>query len=177
MLFDDTQSLVRTLTVGLCAYVAIVVILRATGKRTLSKWNAFDFIVTIALGSSLATAILSNTVTLAQGVLAFLLLTLLQLTVTWLSVRSEAFQRLVKSSPALLLYEGKFQEDTMRRERVTQAEVRAALRGQGEAAVEEIAAVILETDGTFSVIQKWQGPSRSALVDLPGFTPEGPRLP
>ena len=168
MFLDSLQVLGRTLVVGILAYLAVVIVLRLTGKRTLSKWNAFDFIVTVALGSSLANVILSKEVSLAQGSLALALLCLLQLAVTWLSVRSDRFQKLVKSTPALLLFDGEFQQETLRRERVTEAEVRSALRGQGIAAVEEVA-VILETDGTFSVIRQWQGASRSALVDVPGL--------
>ena len=175
MILDSLVVLGRTLVVGVLAYILMVLILRLTGKRTLSKWNAFDFIVTVALGSGLATVILSADVSLAQGGLALLLLCLLQLVVTWLSVRSERFQNLVKSTPALLLRDGAFQKEAMARERVTEAEIRAALRGQGIAAVEETAAVILETDGTFSVIRAWPESSRSAMTDVPGVADPEPR--
>ena len=67
MFFDDWNGLLRTLVVGILAYIAIVVLLRVTGKRTLSKMNAFDFIVTVALGSTLATVLLSQDVALAEG--------------------------------------------------------------------------------------------------------------
>jgi len=169
MFIESIQVLVRTLIIGIIAYAAIVVILRITGKRTLSKWNAFDFIVTVALGSSLATSILSRQVSLAQGVLVFALLTVLQFIVTWVSVRSDTLQHLIKSSPALLLHEGEFQRETMLRERVTEEEVRAALRSQGIAAVESVAAVVLETDGSFSVIKEWEGRSRTALSGVTGL--------
>jgi uncharacterized membrane protein YcaP (DUF421 family) len=174
MFFDSVQVLGRTLITGVLAYILVIVVLRLTGKRTLSKWNAFDFIVTIALGSALANIILSKDVSLAQGAVALSLLCLLQLIVTWLSVRSARFQRLLKSTPALLLVDGVFQHQAMARERVTEAEIRSALRGQGICAVEKAAAVILETDGTFSVISKWAGDSRSALVDIPGFSRSSP---
>jgi uncharacterized membrane protein YcaP (DUF421 family) len=170
MILDSMQVLGRTLITGVLAYIVVVVVLRLTGKRTLSRWNAFDFIVTVALGSALANVILSKDVSLAQGAVAFTLLCLLQLFVTWLSVRSDRFQQLVKSMPALLLLDGAFQSEAMSRERVTEAEIRSALRGQGLCAVEEVAAVILETDGTFSVVPRWTGGSRSALVDVPGIS-------
>jgi hypothetical protein len=94
----------------------------------ISKWNAFDLVVTVALGSSLSTAILSSTTSLADGVITFATLILLQLAITWLSVRFVLVQRIVKAKPSLLLYKGEFREDTLRRERVTESEVRAALR-------------------------------------------------
>ena len=48
-LFDGWEGVARVLVVGTIAYVALVVLLRVTGKRTLSKMNAFDLVVTVAL--------------------------------------------------------------------------------------------------------------------------------
>lgn len=73
---------------GVLSYTALVVLLRTSGKRTLSKMDAFDFVVTIALGSTLASVMLSKNTSWAQGVVAFGLLITLQYAVTWLSVRS-----------------------------------------------------------------------------------------
>ena len=55
MFFDSWTALGRVLLVGTLAYVALVAILRISGKRTLTKLNAFDLVVTVALGSTLAT--------------------------------------------------------------------------------------------------------------------------
>ena len=93
----------RTLLVGLCAYVLLILVLRTTGKRTLSKMNAFDLIVTVALGSTQATVILSKDVAPAEGVTAFLMLVVAQLAVTWLSVRSKRFRSWVKAEPTILV--------------------------------------------------------------------------
>lgn len=73
MIFDGWIPILRTLVAGLSAYIALIVILRISGKRTLSKWNAFDYVVTIALGSTLATILLSKDTSLAQGVAALFL--------------------------------------------------------------------------------------------------------
>jgi uncharacterized membrane protein YcaP (DUF421 family) len=53
-----------------------------------------------------------------------------------------------------------------RRQRVTESEIRAAIRNKGIAAMEDVTAVVLETDGTFSVIKKSSGESKSALQDV-----------
>lgn len=174
MLLDNWTTILRTCLVGTLAYAAIVLLLRVSGKRTLSKWNAFDFVVTIALGSSLATAILSPQTSLTQGVAAFALLILLQLVITWLSVRSAIVRRVVKARPSLLLYQGRFREDAMRRERVTESEVRAALRTQGIADLGQVDAVVLETDGSFSVIREIGAGKTSTLVDVEGIPGRAP---
>ncbi len=170
MFFDGWMALGRTALGGTLAYLALVLMLRVSGKRTLSKMNAFDFVVTVALGSTLATVLLSSSVSLARGVLAFAVLIFLQLAITWLSVRSPAVRRMVKAEPALLLHKGEFLRGAMRRERVTEEEVRAALRAQGVAATEEVEAVVLETESSFSVVMKPSGDSASALADVPDRT-------
>lgn len=167
MFFSSWDALTRTLVIGVLAYLGIVFALRVSGKRTLSKWNAFDFVVTVALGSALATTIISKQASLLQGLLAFSVLIFLQLAVTWLSVRSRRLERVVKARPTLLLYRGRYLHARLRQERVSEEEVRAALRGQGVADVESVWAVVLETDGDFSVIREpGQG---SALKDVEGF--------
>ena len=152
MFFSGFEGVWRTLVVGLCAYVALVGVLRITGKRTLSKMNAFDLIVTVALGSTLATILLSKDVALAEGVMAFLLLAGAQYAVTWTSLRSSRFRRWIKAEPRALLQDGHLILDALRAERVTPDEVSAAIRGAGHADADGIALVMLETDGSMSVV-------------------------
>ena len=154
MFFDSWAGLARVLIVGVLAYAALVLLLRASGKRTLSKMNAFDFIVTVALGSTLATVLLSKDVALAEGVLAFALLVLLQFSVTWSAVRSRRIRDMVKGEPCLLYLDGRFLSDAMRRERISMEEVEAAVRQSGYASTQEVSGVVLETDGSMSVLPK-----------------------
>jgi len=114
----------------------------------------FDLVVTVALGSTLATIILSKDVPLVEGVAAMVLLVALQAGITWLSVRSPGFQDLVKSEPSLLFREGAFLSGTMRRQRITREEILAAIRSSGLPGPASVAAVVLETDGSMSVIPK-----------------------
>ncbi len=152
MFFDTWYDLLRLGVVGTAAYAGLVFCLRTTGKRTLSKMNAFDLVVTVAFGSTFASAILSSDVSLAEALAAFALLCGLQFIVTFLSIRSERFQRLIKSEPTLLFYRGTFIEPAMRTARVTREEILAALRGAGAATPSAVDAVVLETDGSFSVV-------------------------
>jgi uncharacterized membrane protein YcaP (DUF421 family) len=166
MFFNDWYGLLRVLIIGVLAYVAVIIWLRITGKRTLSKWNAFDFVVTIALGSTLASVITSRDIPLVEGVVALGLLVLLQFVITSLSVRVPAIRKLIKAEPALLLKHGRFLDEALIRERVSESEVRMAIRSQGLASVEEIEAVVLETDGSFSVIKTSEVGSGSAIENI-----------
>ncbi|KQQ07760.1 hypothetical protein ASF56_25090 [Methylobacterium sp. Leaf122] len=141
------------------AYLSLVLILRVSGKRTLTKLNAFDLTVTVALGSTLATTLLSKSVALAEGVMAFALLVFLQFAITWLSVRSSTVGHLVKSEPTLLLHRGRFLARALTGQRVTGEEVLAALRSQGVVYVASVGAVVLETHGSLSVMTGKTDPS------------------
>lgn len=153
MFFDSWSDIGRVFAVGVLAYAALILLLRISGKRTLSKMNAFDFVITIAIGSTLATILLSREVSLAEGVAALALLIFLQFAITWLSVRHAAVRRLVKSEPSLLFHRGEFLREAMRRERVTEAEIRQAMRNQGIDDLARIDSVVLETDGGINVIR------------------------
>jgi uncharacterized membrane protein YcaP (DUF421 family) len=125
MFYDGWQGPLRVVIVGLAAYASLVVLLRVSGKRTLSKLNAFDFVVTVALGSTLATVLLSSDVALVEGLTALALLIGLQFAVAWASVRSRRIEQLVKSEPTLV-YRNGFLHAAMRKERITTDELRQA---------------------------------------------------
>ncbi len=166
MLFGGWTSLLRVLVVGALAYITLVIFLRVSGKRTLSKMNAFDFVVTVALGSTLATVLLSDDVTLADGAAAFALLIGLQFTVTWSSIRVRWVRRMVTGEPLMLLHRGTLLQEALRKSRVTEDEVRAAVRQAGLASGNEAQAVVLETDGSISVVQRGRGETTGSLDDV-----------
>lgn len=170
MFFHNFMELGRILLVGSLAYLSLIVMLRVTGNRTLSKMNAFDFIVTIALGSVLATVLLDNSVSLSEGAVAFFVLIGMQFIVTWLSVRFPIIDRLVKSVPVLLVYEGRILSRAMKASRVTEDEVLTAVRNQGIPTLDNVQAVVLETDGTFAVVGRTKEPATTLRnVDRSGI--------
>lgn len=149
--------------IGLLAYITLVLFLRVSGNRTLSKMNAFDLIVTVALGSTLATVLLSKDVALADGAVAMGLLISLQFIITWTSVRFSWVRRLVTGEPLMLLYQGEYLPHSLRKARVTKAEVLSAIRGSGVSDVAAVQAVVLETDGSLSVVKREADSRHSSL--------------
>ena len=173
MFFGGWNSLGRTLVVGVLGYVGVVFFLRISGKRTLSKMNAFDFIVTIALGSTLASMFVSPNVRLVEGLLALALLIFLQYAVTSLAVRSRRFQGVIKAQPTLLFHRGQALPDGLRRERVTREELLTAIRMAGYSDPDSVAAVVLETDGSLSVLGEYGTRGTSTLANV--RRPDPPR--
>lgn len=169
MFFSGWDNIIRVLAVGSLAYIGLVVLLRLSGNRTLSKMNSFDFIVTIALGSTLSSILISQNVTLSQGMTAIALLVGFQFLITWLSTRSRAVSKSVKNEPTLLLRDGEFLHHAMDQVRITEDEVRSAIRQNGLGGLEQVALVVMETDGSLSVIAKSSAGSMSAVQHIVGF--------
>ena len=166
MFYQGWEGIVRTVVVGTLAYAALVAFLRVTGNRTLSKLNAFDLVVTVALGSVLASILLSEGVALAEGVTAFLLLIGLQYLVAVLSVNSRGFAKLVRSEPRLLLRDGEPLPRAMHEARVTRDELDTVMRTSGYTDRSAISSIILESDGSFSVVGT--GDKASERVEVGG---------
>ncbi len=152
MFFTSWEHLARVIVVGILTYIGLVVLLRVSGKRTLSSMNIFDMVVTVAFGSTLASTILPKSTSMIDGIVALAVLVGMQFVTARLVVHSTTFSRLVKSEPTLLLHKGKMLKDAMHRERLEEGEVLAAVRKNGLLDVTKVEAVILETDGSISVI-------------------------
>lgn len=163
MWFDGWSDLGRVAAVGSAAYVTLVVVLRVSGKRTLSKLNAFDLVVTVALGSTLATILLSADVSWSEGAAALATLAALQLLVSWTTARLGSGRSVVTARPTVLLSGGVIDHEALRRQRVTVGELLQAVRASGVGGLDQVAAVVLESDGTFSVVPESQRGDGSAL--------------
>jgi uncharacterized membrane protein YcaP (DUF421 family) len=153
---------------GVASYAVLLVVLRSSGKRTLAKLNAFDLVVTVALGSILATSLLSTEVALAEAAAAIAVLVAAQYVVAWGSVRSDPFRRAVRSKPAVLVSDGRLRAEALRQNRVSEGEVRQAVRSAGRGGFDTLAAVVLESDGSLSVIGRDHVGSGDALSDVGG---------
>jgi uncharacterized membrane protein YcaP (DUF421 family) len=166
MLFDTLHGLARVLVLGVSGYASLVVLLRISGKRTLAKLNAFDLVVTVALGSTLATVVLSSDVALAEGILALVTLVGAQFVLAYFAARSGRTASAVKAKAVVVVWHGELLHDELRRERIAPEEIRQALRQHGIPSVDGAAAVVLESDGSLSVLRSVvDGPS-SVLVGV-----------
>lgn len=153
MLFDNWWGLARVVVAATGGYFGLLLLLRASGKRTLSRMNAFDFTVTVSLGAALAGLVTSKNMALAEGLLALAMLIGLQHAVAWGTLRWPILRRAVKADPTLLFYEGQYVWPALKRERVDPDEVLQSMRHQNVPGFENVQAIVLEPDGTFSFIR------------------------
>lgn len=177
LFFDGYDDLLRVIVTAPIMYAVIILFVRLAGKRSTSQMNNFDWVVTVALGSLMASCILLKEVTIAEGILAMGVLMALQWALTKIVFHARPLERLVKAEPTLLVHEGRFLDDAMRRQRVTRDEILAAVRREGLAALDEVKWVVLETDANMSVISKTDGTemlSELAGVSVPATSPRRP---
>jgi uncharacterized membrane protein YcaP (DUF421 family) len=168
LFLGTANDTIRIVITAVLFYFLLVLILRISGKRTLSSMNAFDFVVTVAIGTTLSSTILDSSIALTDGLTAFVVLVGLQFTISWFSSRSRRIDRIVKSEPKLLCYKGAFLFDALKQERIVESEIMQSLRSQGYSSLKDVDAVVLETNGSISVISELKE-NKSALkeVNLP----------
>ncbi|MFD0977069.1 DUF421 domain-containing protein [Salinimicrobium gaetbulicola] len=148
------EPILRVIVVGIAAYLSIVFILRVSGKRTLAKISAFDMIIMVAIGSVFGRVLTAKSLSLSEAITAFMLLAVLQYLFATLERKSKFFKRLISTTPILLFYNDEFLERNLRKERLDKSKVVEAARKEGFGRMEDVAAVILEIDASFSVIGK-----------------------
>lgn len=127
--------------------------------------NAFDFVVTVTLGSTLSSMLL-NKVPILDGTIVVFIIVSLQYLIAYLAQRSQTIEKTINSTPTILFYNGEFIKDALEKERITEEEILAEIRSYRLEQLSEVRAVIMEINGTFSVIKKDTGERPTSLKDL-----------
>lgn len=172
MFFDSLWAILRIVVIGIPSYLVMIVALRLAGKRALAKMNAYGLVVTIALGSMLASTFLTKDIALIDGVVAIATLLTLQWIVAFAVVRWPFLQNVTTSEPELMLYDGKPLRDVMERGRVHIGQLESAVRSAGHMSFADIQAVVLEPDGSFSVIPRQDPGDASAMEGVSNYDVE-----
>ncbi len=166
--FGGFEPILRVIVVGTLAYLSLLILLRVSGQRTLTRMHAFDFVITIAIGSTFGRLMTAKGVSLAESVTAFLVLIALQYIFSWIMVRSSKFAYWVTATPSLLYFRGNFLHKAMKKHRVSRDELLAIVRQNKIGSLQDVDAIVLESAGTFAVIRK-DSSDYSAMSNLPGI--------
>ena len=165
-LWAPPGDVLKVVALSAGAFLTVAIAFRLAGTRAAGQMNNFDWIVTVAQGAIVGSIALGSGTSLLEGVAAVLTLLALQYAVNWVAVRSGRFRETVFAPPVLLYRGGEFLTDAMRRSRVTEGEVRGAVRSAGTAKWADVGAVILEPDGGFSVLPRPDGgPPDAGLLE------------
>lgn len=151
-LWTGWTPVVHTAIVATVGYLALVLLLRGTGPRTMSKMTPLDFVIAVTLGSTFGRTITAVDVPLVQALVALALLVLIQWLLAAARARSRRVQQLVDAPPVLLYYDGEMQHQALRKHRLTEGDVHAAARQSSKGSLADAKAVILQQDGSVGVI-------------------------
>ncbi len=135
----------------LVVFGVVILYTRLAGLRSLAKMSSFDFAMTIAVGSLIGSTSSSSSVTLANGVIALAALFLIQAGIA-LARRRLGLGGVVDNQPVLLMVGSKVLEDNLGRCRLTPEDLWARVREANVLDPSTIAAVVMETTGTISVL-------------------------
>ena len=167
-MWSNWERVVEISANALLFYILIIVMVRVVGKRTTSEFNNFDWIINVAVGSLAASGILLRNVASVDAIVAIVVLAVCQFVTTKLVMRSDDVADVVKAEPTLLTHKGEYLRDAMARTRISEEEIKTALRAAGITANSDANWVVLETNGTMSVIprQDVQWGDADALSDV-----------
>jgi uncharacterized membrane protein YcaP (DUF421 family) len=140
---------------GLGVYVVLWLILRLTGRRTMSEITTFDFILLLICGEATQQALLGEDFTVTNAGIVILTIVMLDDALTMLRARFPGFERVMDSIPVLIMKDGKPLADRLRRERIDQDDIlHAARESHGIERLDAVNAAVLEPSGGISVIPR-----------------------
>lgn len=147
----SSQSVLMVILSTLGIYVVLILFTRLSGVRTFSKMSSFDFAITVAIGSLIASTILAKSPPLFQAVVAMASLFAIQMVIA--GFRDRSFIRsLVDNKPILLMRNTEMLEENMKKAKVTREDILGKLREANVTQFSQIKAVVMETTGDMSVL-------------------------
>jgi uncharacterized membrane protein YcaP (DUF421 family) len=133
-------------------YLVALIGLRLAGKREIGQMTVFDLVVLLLIANAVQNAMVGPDTSLPGGVLAAVVLLVLNAVVARLRLRWPRLRRIIEGSPTLLVLHGEVLAGHLRREGLDQETLEAALREHGVAEVRDVEMAVLEIDGSISVV-------------------------
>ncbi len=161
----DWQVALAVIMSATAVYVALIVYTKLMGLRSFAKLSSYDFAMTVAMGSILASTVLSKSPALLKGLLAIAILFVLQGSISVLRRKSSAFRKLVDNQPIVLMAHGEFFWDNIKEAKMSKSDLAEVLRKNGIKAKSEVFAMVMETTGDMSVIKTSDTPANAEIFE------------
>lgn len=150
-LISSFESIPAIFLCALGIYLAVIIHTRIAGKRSFSKMSSFDFAMTVAIGSIIATTVVSKSVTLMQGVVGLTAIYIFQFLTAYFR-NFKSFKKVVDNNPLLIMKDGKVLRENLNKSMISEGDLRAKLREANVIQLSEVKAVVFETTGDVSVL-------------------------
>jgi uncharacterized membrane protein YcaP (DUF421 family) len=140
---------------ALCVYAFLLIVLRISGKRTLSNMTPFDFVLVLILSETVQQAMIDDDNSMTNAVLLVTTLIGVDVLLSLLKGRFPALERLIDSTPVVVMQDGELKRERMKGERVGEDDILSAARQQeGVGRLDEIDYAVVEQNGDITIIPK-----------------------
>ncbi|GAB3686121.1 DUF421 domain-containing protein [Salinisphaera aquimarina] len=148
------SSLIMVLISGLGIYIALMLFTRIAGLRSFSKMSSFDFAITIAFGSVIASTLMAESPPLATGVFALAVLYTIQYAVSRARRASPLVERVVDNEPLVVMVGPDVLSANLDEARMTLGDLKSKLRMAGVTHRDQVLVVVMESTGDVSVLKR-----------------------
>ncbi|MGE0798770.1 MAG: DUF421 domain-containing protein [Lautropia sp.] len=154
-MFSLTAGWFELIVRAACIYIALLLMVRLSGKRTVGQFTPFDLLVMLLLSEGVSNALSGSEDSITGGLIIAAVLILLNYGTSFLTSRSRLAKQLLEGAPKILGRDGRLDPAALRREQVAEADVMKRLREE-DIALTETREVLLETDGNISFVRRQQ---------------------
>lgn len=145
----------ETVIRGAAVYLFLVILMRLSGRRTLSEATPFDFILLLIIAETTQQALLGNDFSLTNAAVLIITLIGIDIGLSYVKEWSPTIARLLDGLPTVLVRNGKVDRHALRRTRLEESDIMVSARQkQGIGSMDEVEHAVLETDSGISVIPK-----------------------
>ena len=135
----------------LILYLVLILVVRLMGKRQIGEMEPAEFVVTMLVANLASIPMQDGGIPLFSGLVPILTVLGLELVLSWLTLRSQRFRRILCGKPVILIENGNIQQSALRQTRITLDELMGHLRQKDVLNPRDVQYAILETNGTLSV--------------------------
>ena len=151
-MFDISLPWWEFIARALIIYLALLLLVRLSGKRTVGQFTPFDLVVVLLLSEAVSNGLSGGDDSVTGGLVVATTLIGLNLALGWLTSHYEPVEKAVEGREVLIGRNGVLYEQVLRRERVSPADVHKVLR-ENDCQLTEMRCAFLEADGSISVIK------------------------
>jgi len=134
-------------------YSALLLMVRISGKRTISQYTPFDLLVVLLLSEAASGSLTGTDGSIPGGLISVATLLALNMGVALIASRSLKVERMLEGSPVLLGRKGRWFESVIKAQRIGNSELESALR-EADCELEDMEYAVLEANGVIAILKK-----------------------
>ena len=160
---------------------ALFILTNLLGKKQINQLNMFDYVIGISIGNVVAEMTVNKEVNFFDGIIVMAIYSLLYLIVSFITIKSIKFRKIISGTPTILMENGKLIRNGLKKVKIDVNEFLEEARTCGYFDISELEYAIMETNGKISFLSKnkytnvtkddlnlknsYKGPSIELIID------------